>query len=195
MKCRALFYAVVLSASILAGGLCVLSAAPASSGVTQGASGSPSSGAAQSATPTQAAAPTQAKAPAATPAPAWQGAHLTRLSPRAQMYYEGVWGVGELRVKVAESGSLIRFDYRVLDPQKAVALNDKKAEPVLYDAQARVKLSVPQMEKIGKLRQESTPKMGMTYWMAFSNPTQAVRRGHKVDVVIGSFRANNLTVE
>jgi hypothetical protein len=111
------------------------------------------------------------------------------------MYYQGVWGVSELRVKSAESGELIRFNYRVLDPSKAAALNDKKMEPELYDAQSRVKLTVPQMEKVGKLRQESTPKAGMTYWMAFSNPTLAVKRGHKVDVVIGSFHATNLVVE
>ena len=111
------------------------------------------------------------------------------------MYYEGVWGVGELRVKTAESGELVRFDYRVLDPEKAAALNDKKAEPELIDSQAGVKLSVPQMEKIGKLRQSSTPKEGMTYWMAFANPTLGVKRGHKVDVVIGSFRAIGLVVE
>jgi hypothetical protein len=47
------------------------------------------------------------------------------------MYYEGVWGVGELRVKMAESGELIRFNYRVLDPEKAAALNDKNVEPGL----------------------------------------------------------------
>ena len=111
------------------------------------------------------------------------------------MYYEGAFGVGELRVKAAEAGQLIRFNYRVLDPEKAAVLNDKKAEPVLYDAQAGVKLSVPQMEKVGKLRQSSTPKAGMTYWMAFSNPTLAVKRGHRVDIVIGSFRAANLIVE
>jgi hypothetical protein len=51
------------------------------------------------------------------------------------------------------------------------------------------------LEKVGKLRQSSTPKAGMTYWMAFSNPTLAVKRGHRVDVVIGSFRATNLVVE
>jgi hypothetical protein len=111
------------------------------------------------------------------------------------MYYEGIWGVSELHVKAAESGQLIRFNYRVLDPAKAAVLNDKKAEPQLFDAQAGVKLVVPQMEKVGKLRQSSTPKAGMNYWMAFSNPTLAVKRGHKVDVVIGSFRANNLVVE
>jgi hypothetical protein len=134
-------------------------------------------------------------APTARPAPVWQGSQANRLSQRAERYYEGAWGVGEFRVKVAESGELIRFNYRVLDPDKAAALNDKKAEPELFDAQAGVKLSVPQMEKVGKLRQESTPKAGMTYWMAFSNPTLAVRRGDRVDVVIGSFRATNLVVE
>jgi hypothetical protein len=144
--------------------------------------------------PAQAVAPAQAGAKAAQPAP-WQGSQLSRISRRAEMYYEGVWGVGELRVKTAESGEMIRFNYRVLDPQKAAALNDKKAEPELIDPEAGVKLAVPQMEKIGKLRQSSTPKAGMTYWMAFANPTLVVKRGHRVDVVIGSFRANNLVVE
>jgi hypothetical protein len=147
------------------------------------------------ATPAQAVAPAQPSAPAGRPAPVSQGSEVSHLSRRAEMYYEGVWGVGELRVKVAESGALIRFNYRVLDPAKAVALNDKKAEPELFDAQAGVKLVVPQMEKVGKLRQSSTPKTGMTYWMVFSNPTHAVKPGHRVDVVIGSFRANNLVVE
>jgi len=136
---------------------------------------------------------TQSATPAR--APVWQGSQVGRFSRRAEMYYEGVWGIGELRVKVAESGQLIRFDYRILDPNKAAALNDKKAEPKLFDAQGGVSLVVPQMEKVGKLRQSSTPKAGMTYWMAFSNPTLAVKRGHHVDVVIGSFRANNLLVE
>jgi hypothetical protein len=157
----------------------------------QSAPPQPSQNARQSAP--AAANPAGSNAPA--PAPPWQGSQLSRMSRRADMYYEGVWGIGELRVKAAESGQLIRFNYRVLDPAKAATLNDKKVEPVLYDAQAGVKLVVPQMDKIGKLRQNSTPKVGMTYWMAFSNPTLAVKRGHRVDIVIGGFRANNLAVE
>jgi hypothetical protein len=137
--------------------------------------------------------PQKASKPAT--APVWRGSQTDRLSSRAEMYYEGVWGVGELRVKTAESGGLIRFNYRVLDPTKAAPLNDKKVEPKLYDAQAGVMLVVPQMDKVGKLRQSSAPKAGMTYWMAFSNPTRVVKPGHHVDVVIGSFRANNLVVE
>ena len=149
----------------------------------------------QSATPAQSVAPSQSSAAAGRPAPVWHGSQINGLSQRAETYYETAWGVGELRVKAAESGELIRFNYRVLDPQKAAALNDKKAEPELIDSQGGVKLSVPQLEKVGKLRQSSTPKEGMTYWMAFANPTLAVKRGHRVDIVIGSFHANGLLVE
>ena len=171
----------VVLAAVLAGGFSMVK--PADGGQA----------AAQSSTAAPAVAPAQPSAPAAQPV--WRGSQLTRLSHRAETYYEGVWGVGELRVKVAESGELIRFDYRVLDPTKAAVLNDKKVEPELLDPRAGVKLSVPQMEKVGKLRQASTPHAGMTYWMAFSNPTLAVKRGDRVDVVIGSFRATNLIVE
>ena len=149
----------------------------------------------QPAAPPQAVTHAQPATPAAHSAVVWQGTQLRGLSQRAEVYYESAWGVTELHVKVAESGELVRFNYRVVDPQKAVALNDKKAEPELDDAQARVKLTVPQLEKVGKLRQSSSPKAGMDYWMAFSNPTLAVKRGHHVDVVIGGFRATNLVVE
>lgn len=138
---------------------------------------------------------TSQKASKPAPAPAWQGSQVSHFSRRAEMYYESAWGVGELHVKATESGELIKFTYRVLDPEKATALNDKKAEPELVDTQAGVKLVVPEMEKVGKLRQSSTPKMGMTYWMAFSNPTRVVKRGHRVDVIIGQFRAYGLIVE
>jgi hypothetical protein len=45
-------------------------------------------------------------------------------------------------VKYTESGEVIRFSYRVLDADKAKALNDKKAEPGLIDPKAGVKLVV-----------------------------------------------------
>jgi hypothetical protein len=111
------------------------------------------------------------------------------------MYYQGAWGVDSLKVKYTESGEIIRFSYRIVDPDRAVPLNDKKAEPSLIDPQAGVKLVVPQMEKIGKLRQSSTPKAGMSYWMAFSNVGRRVRPGDHVIVEIGQFRADGLVVE
>lgn len=111
------------------------------------------------------------------------------------MYYEGAWGVDSFRVKWAESGEIVRFSYRVVDPERAVALNDKKAEPTLIDPQAGVSLVVPEVSNVGKMRQTGTPKAGMTYWMAFSNTGRLVKRGHRVDVVIGHFRATGLEVE
>jgi len=118
-----------------------------------------------------------------------------RFSRRALLYYDVLWGVDWLSVKWTESGEVIRFSYRVLDAEKAKVLNDKKAEPSLIDPQAGVKLVVPSLEKVGQLRQSSTPVAGKSYWMAFSNKGRPVKRGDHVDVVIGRFRAEGLVVE
>jgi hypothetical protein len=111
------------------------------------------------------------------------------------VYYGLVWGVDSLGVKAVESGEIIRFSYHVLDAGKAKALNDKKAEPSLIDPQAGVKLVVPSLEQVGQLRQSSTPEAGKSYWMAFSNSGRLVKRGDRVSVVIGEFRADGLVVE
>jgi hypothetical protein len=141
--------------------------------------------------------PQPSASPAKTPAAAKPvRTNLAKQVPqRAHMYYQGVWGVDSLTVKYTESGEMIRFSYRVIDPEKAATLNDKKAEPSLIDPQAGVKLVVPQMEKIGKLRQSSAPIADKSYWIAFSNSGRRVRRGDRVDVEIGNFRAQGLVVE
>jgi hypothetical protein len=111
------------------------------------------------------------------------------------MYYSAVWGVDSLSVKLAESGEIIRFAYRVLTPDRAKALNNKKTDPLLIDPQAGVQLVVPTMDKVGQLRTSSTPEAGKSYWMAFSNKGRRVKRGDRVNVVIGQFRATGLVVE
>ena len=137
----------------------------------------------------------QSPAPAGQPAAPSPHAPPNYLPRRARMYYESAWGVDSFRVKWAESGEIIRFSYRVLDPDKAAALNDKKAEPALIDPQAGVSLVVPSVANIGKLRQSSTPIAGKQYWMAFSNSGRRVRPGDRVDVEIGNFRAQGIVVE
>jgi len=146
-------------------------------------------------TPQATTASAQAAAPAK-PVP-WVGkAYLPgHVSMQERMYYQGFWGIDSPKVKYTESGEMIRFSYRVVDPAKAAALNDKKAEPALYDTQAGVKLVIPEMENVGKLRQGSAPVEGMSYWMAFSNSGRRVRPGDRVSVEIGTFRAVNLLVE
>lgn len=163
---------VMLLAAILASGiLCAAALAQASQGT--GTSAAPPSPP-----------PTHSKSP-----------YRPTTPNRARDYYQLVWGVDALAVRSVESGELIRFNYRVLDAVKAQALNDKKSEPFLFDERARVKLVVPSLEKVGQLRQSSTPEAGKIYWMAFSNKGGAVKRGDRVSVVIGKFRADGLVVE
>ena len=118
-----------------------------------------------------------------------------RFAGRAWKYYQLVWGIDSLSVRLVESGEVVRFSYRVLDPDKAGALNDSKSEPSLIDPRAGVSLVVPKMEKIGQLRQTGTPEAGKSYWMAFSNKGRPVKKGDRVDVVIGQFRAQGLVVD
>ena len=121
--------------------------------------------------------------------------YRTRPVPkRAREYYSLVWGVEDFSVKAVESGEIIRFSYRVLDAEKAKMLNDKKHEPSLIDPQAGVRLVVPTLEKVGQLRQSTSPEAGKVYWMAFSNKGRYVKPGHRVNVVIGTFHADGLVV-
>ncbi len=119
---------------------------------------------------------------------------VPQMSPRAREHYQLLWGVDELDVKAAESGQMIRFSYLVLDPQKAATLNDKAVHPFLVDEGARVKLEIPTMEKVGQLRQSSTPEAGKSYWMVFSNKGGVVKPGDRVTIVVGHFRADGLYV-
>jgi hypothetical protein len=131
----------------------------------------------------------------AKPAAATNPYRPNRFAGKAGRYYKLVWGIDTLSVKLVESGELVRFAWRALDPDKALVLNDKKLEPALIDPQAGVSLAVPAMEKIGQLRQSAPPEAGKSYWMVFSNKGRLVKRGDRVNVVIGPFRAEGLAVD
>jgi hypothetical protein len=136
-------------------------------------------------------------APSAKTAPA---AAATRAAPvsrsqRAEMYYARRFGVDHLQVRSTASGASLQFRYRVLDAHKAQILNDKRATPYMIDMQTGNRLLVPTMEKIGALRQMAAPEVGREYWMVFSNPGKLVKPGQRVDIVVGPFRVEGLTVE
>jgi hypothetical protein len=172
-----------LGASVLAGSFCIRSAAQSSSSTNPPAES-------QTAAP-----PTTTPAPSQSTAPAHRRFRPNQPPKRAAEYYQLIWGVDTLHVKSVESGELIRFTYRVVDASKAEALNDKKEEPSLIAPRAGVRLEIPQLEKVGKLRQSSPPEAGKSYWMAFSNKGRIVKPGDRVSVVIGKFRADGLVVE
>jgi len=136
-----------------------------------------------------------AAAPGAKPAAAPTRSLPNRFAGRAGAYYKVLWGVDSLSVKTVESGEIIRFAWRVLDPDKARVLNAKASEPTLFDERAGVSLVVPSLENVGMMRQTAAPEAGRTYWMAFSNKGRLVKRGDRVSVVVGQFRADGLVVD
>jgi len=138
--------------------------------------------------------------PAAAAKPASAGAPFRnqppRISNREAAYFEAVWGIEAPSVKAVESGVILRFNYRVLDPEKAKVLSDKKFDPVLECPEKGLRLVVPSLEKVGQLRQAPhTIEAGKSYWMAFSNSGRLLKPGDRVDVVIGNFHARGLMVE
>ena len=105
------------------------------------------------------------------------------------------WGVDQMEVRKLASGSMLQFRYRVLDPGRAKLLNDRRATPYLIDDATGAKLTVPEAERIGKLRTTTTPEAGRTYWVIFDDSVHVVNLGSRVSVVIGGFRVDGLTVE
>ena len=114
---------------------------------------------------------------------------------RQGSFYKRNWGVDIVGVKSVSSGSMLRFSYRVLDADKAKAFNDKKAIPYLVDEATGARFFIPEMEKVGKLRQTAPPVNGRIYWMVFGNAGKLLKTGSHVDVVIGKVRVDGLVVE
>jgi hypothetical protein len=117
----------------------------------------------------------------------WQARH--------GMFFRRNWGVEIVGVRRISSGLMLRFDYRVLDATRAVALNDRKARPYLIDEITSTALAVPAMEKVGELRQVAPYQSNRTYFMIFGNPGGLVKHGGRVTLVMGNLRAEGLVVE
>jgi hypothetical protein len=118
-----------------------------------------------------------------------------KLTKGAKAQYLAAWGIDKLKVSHTASGNLIRFSYRVVDPERAAMLGDRSATPVLFGQRSRALLQIPVMDKVGQLRQTGKPQAGMEYWMVFSNKGNLVKPGDRVNVMIGTFRAEGLVVE
>lgn len=157
-------------------------AVPASPQVTAALANPPATGPAMTSVPP---APTQTTSIASLDLP----------SPRPATNYLRNWGIDNVRVQETSSGSLIRFSYRVVDASKARVLNNKRNAPYLVVEKNGAKLEVPTAERVRQLRQPATPKIGREYWMIFGNAGHTAQPGDRVDIVIGTFHANELVVE
>ncbi len=136
-----------------------------------------------------------APAPAAAPAKKKSPYNPVSVSNRAREHYIAVWGVDDLAVQETASGNLIRFSYKVVNPQLAKPLVTKGETPYLIGQRNRAVLQVPTMEKVGQLRQStSDAKIGQEYWMDFSNKGNLVKKGDRVNIKVGRFHVDGLLV-
>jgi len=108
---------------------------------------------------------------------------------------EEQWGIKIQGVRLSAAGYMLDFRYRVLDPEKAANLNNRRIKPHLLDEESGAKLIVPSPPKVGPLRTSNRAMADRTYFILFANPAKFVKAGKKVTVVIGDFRTGKLTVE
>jgi hypothetical protein len=138
------------------------------------------------AAPRRATAPTRRPAARKAPAPADH--------PRPAVYYRRTWGIDIVGVHPVSSGLMLRFDYRVVDPERAAVLTDHQVRPYLVDEASRTALAVPAMENVGELRQQAALEPDHTYFMIFGNPGRLVKPGSRVTLLAGNLRAEGLVV-
>jgi hypothetical protein len=112
---------------------------------------------------------------------------------KEELYFERRYGIGQLSVHAVAAGASLEFRCRVLDPEKANALTDKRAAPVMIDRKTGKKLSVPAAD--AKPHQSAAPETGQEYSVVFGNRDKIVKPGNMVDVVVGTVRMSGLIVE
>lgn len=113
---------------------------------------------------------------------------------------EREWGVKIRSLQLTAAGYTLDFRYEVLDAGKAAPLLDRSYNftPFVIVEKSGARLGVPFTEKAGSLRSSvsvaSQIKPGRVYSALFANPGHHVSPGDKVTVVIGDFKAENVTV-
>ncbi len=111
---------------------------------------------------------------------------------------EDQWGVRPTSIRLTASDYFVDFRYKIIDPEKSKALlsrNKENREVYLLLQKTGKKFPVP-ITKVGPLRSTTlSPKKGRQYTILFSNVGKSIKKGDKVSVVIGKFKAENLTVE
>ncbi len=108
-------------------------------------------------------------------------------------------GVELVGVRLSGADFLIDVRYRVKDVAKAQALLERKVHPVLVNEATGDRYYVPQVPKLGSLRQSATAKqpvqLDKVYFMLFANPDRKLRSGEKVTLHAGESTVQGLVVQ
>jgi hypothetical protein len=105
-------------------------------------------------------------------------------------------GIRVERIHPSAGGQMLDVRYRVTDKEKAKAALHRQARLYLVDQATGTRLDVPNMPKIGKLRQlPEGAESDRMYWMFFGNPGGLVKPGSRVTMVINEVRLENIVVQ
>jgi hypothetical protein len=99
-------------------------------------------------------------------------------------------GVRVVRVAATGGGGLLDLRYQVVNPDVAAAVHDPGTPPALVDERSGLVIGQLLMGHM----QHGRPKAGVTYYLVFINPGDAVRRGDRVSVVLGHARVEHVRV-
>jgi hypothetical protein len=102
----------------------------------------------------------------------------------------GLTGVRVVRVAATGDGGLLDLRYQVVNPDVAAAVHDPHTPPALVDERSGLVIGQLLMGHM----QHGQPKAGVTYYLVFLNPGDAVRRGDRVSVVLGDARLEHVRV-
>lgn len=109
---------------------------------------------------------------------------------------ESVWGIEAVGLRRSVGGRMLDFRYKVVDPVKAAIMAYQEDVSYLVDSSTGARLDLLPTAKLGALRESlSDPLLGREYSIVFPNPQGRFKPGSQVTLVIGDFRAENLTVQ
>jgi hypothetical protein len=109
------------------------------------------------------------------------------------------WGLKVVSVRLTANALMLDLRYQVIDSEKAFPLMGPKIRPYLIDQATGTKLLVPNMPKVGSMKQRITSPddeiADKTYFMLFANSQRLVRSGSLVTLIMGDFKVENLVVQ
>jgi hypothetical protein len=100
------------------------------------------------------------------------------------------------RVSLSAGGVMVDMRYRITDFEKAKKVLTRSGSLALIDQKTGLILTVPNMAKVGKLRQ--LPKDNETtriYWMFFRNTNGVVKKGSKLTLTMSDVKIKDIVVE
>ncbi len=100
------------------------------------------------------------------------------------------------RLSLSASGIMVDMRYRITDLEKAQKVLNRTSRLQMIDQKTGAILPVPDMAKIGKLRQlPKTNEPTRIYWMFFRNTGGIAKKGSKLTLSLGNVNIKDLVVE